>query len=59
MNLVTDGTDLVKEIAWRARRVKDNLVKKELAKMIAEGEVLPVAIERLKVRHSKCRIANK
>ena len=42
------GITGVKEIAWRARRVKDNLVKQELAKMIVEGEVLPVAIEGLK-----------
>lgn len=42
------GIAYVKEIAWRARLVKDNLVKKELEKMVKEGEVLPVAIEGLK-----------
>lgn len=42
------GIAYVKEIAWRARRVKDHLVKKELEKLVAEGEVCQVAIEGLK-----------
>lgn len=37
-----------KEMAWRARRVKGNLVKKELAKMVQKGEVKPVTVEGLK-----------
>lgn len=42
------GIAYVKEIAWRARLVKNNLVKQELAKMVNEGEVLQVAVEGLK-----------
>ncbi|WP_143305583.1 winged helix-turn-helix domain-containing protein [Chitinophaga vietnamensis] len=42
------GIAYVKEIAWRARRVKGNLVKKELEKMVAAGEVKLVAVEGLK-----------
>jgi uncharacterized protein len=41
------GVAYAKEIAWRARYVKNNLVKKELEKLVEEGEVLPVAIEGL------------
>ncbi|SFW27671.1 winged helix-turn-helix domain-containing protein [Chitinophaga sancti] len=37
-----------KEMAWRARRVKGNLVKKELEKMVASGEVKSVTVEGLK-----------
>jgi len=39
------GIAYAKEIAWRARWVKNNLVKKELEKLVAEGEVLRVTIE--------------
>ncbi|GAA0537337.1 winged helix-turn-helix domain-containing protein [Chitinophaga japonensis] len=39
------GIAYAKELAWRARRVKDNLVKKELEKLADEGEVCRVAIE--------------
>ncbi|WP_114937650.1 winged helix-turn-helix domain-containing protein [Mucilaginibacter endophyticus] len=42
------GIAYAKEIAWRARYVKGNLVKQELAKMVTEGELLTVQIERLK-----------
>lgn len=42
------GIAYVKEIAWRARLIKGNLVKQELAKMVQEGEVLQVAVEGLK-----------
>jgi len=42
------GIASVKEMAWRARHVKGNLVKKELEKMVAEGEVLTVVVEGLK-----------
>jgi uncharacterized protein YcaQ len=42
------GIAYVKEMAWRARRVKGHLVKTELEKLVAEGEVCPVAIEGLK-----------
>ena len=41
------GIAYVKEMAWRARLVKDNLVKKELEKMVTEGEVLKVQVEGL------------
>ena len=42
------GIAYVKEIAWRARRVKDNLVKQELQKLVAEGAICQVAVEGLK-----------
>lgn len=42
------GIAYAKEMAWRARYVKGNLVKPELAKMVAEGELLTVQIEGLK-----------
>ncbi|KIO75979.1 hypothetical protein TH53_17570 [Pedobacter lusitanus] len=42
------GIAYVKELAWRARRVKGNLVKTELEQMVAEGEVQLVKIDELK-----------
>jgi uncharacterized protein YcaQ len=42
------GIAYLKEMAWRSRRVKDNLVKMELEKMVAEGEVCPVVVDGLK-----------
>lgn len=42
------GIAYVKEMAWRARHVKGNLVKKELAKMVQNGEVKLVTVEDLK-----------
>jgi hypothetical protein len=42
------GIAYAKEMAWRARYVKNNLVKKELDKLVEEGEVCNVAIEGLK-----------
>lgn len=42
------GIAYVKEMAWRARHVKGNLVKKELAKMVDNGEVNMVTVEDLK-----------
>jgi len=42
------GIAAVKEIAWRARYIKGNLVKKELEKMVAEGLVNLVIVEGLK-----------
>jgi uncharacterized protein YcaQ len=42
------GVAYAKEIAWRARFVKGHLVKKELEKLVAEGEICQVAIEGLK-----------
>src|ERR1700742_4490692 len=42
------GIAYIREIAWRARRVKDNVIKKEIEKMVAEGEVCRVAVEGLK-----------
>lgn len=40
----------LKEMLWRARRVKGNLVKTELTKMIDAGEVINVNIEGLKIK---------
>ena len=42
------GIAYVKELAWRARYVKGNLVKKELEKMVASGEVRTVQVEGVK-----------
>jgi uncharacterized protein YcaQ len=42
------GIAYAKEIAWRARYVKGNLVKQELARMVAEGELTTVQIDGLK-----------
>jgi len=42
------GISSIKEMLWRARRVKGNLVKTELDKMVEEGEVLLVAVEDIK-----------
>jgi uncharacterized protein YcaQ len=42
------GIAYVKEMAWRARFAKDNLVKKEIPKMVAENELLTVTVEGLK-----------
>ncbi|TDW99115.1 winged helix-turn-helix domain-containing protein [Dinghuibacter silviterrae] len=39
------GIAYAKELAWRARHVKNHLVKKELEKLVEEGEVLTVTIE--------------
>lgn len=41
------GIAYAKDIAWRAHYAKDNLVKTELEKMVAEGEVCQVSIEGL------------
>jgi len=42
------GIAYTKEIAWRARYVKGNLVKKELEKMALTGEIKTVVVEDLK-----------
>lgn len=42
------GISLVKEMAWRARRVKGNLVKKELEKMLQAEEVKTAKVEGVK-----------
>jgi uncharacterized protein len=42
------GIAYTKELAWRARYVKGHLVRTEVEKMVAEGEVLRVAIDGLK-----------
>lgn len=42
------GIAYAKEIAWRARYVKGNLVKKELEKMAAKGELKTVVVEGVK-----------
>ena len=42
------GLASFKEMAWRGRRVKGNLIKTELEKMIAEGEVYTAGVEGLK-----------
>lgn len=39
------GIAYAKELAWRAHHVKNNLVKKELDKLVAEGEILLVTLE--------------
>ena len=41
------GIAYAKEIAWRARWVKNNLVKTELEKLVEEGEVCKVVVEGL------------
>ncbi|KAA2241306.1 winged helix-turn-helix domain-containing protein [Chitinophaga agrisoli] len=42
------GIAYPKEIAWRARYAKNNLVKKELEKLAAAGEICKVVIDGLK-----------
>lgn len=42
------GIAYAKEVAWRARHVKGNLVKQELEKMVAEGLLLRASIEGMK-----------
>lgn len=42
------GIAYTKEIAWRTRHVKGNLVKQELEKMVQSGEVGLVSVEELK-----------
>lgn len=42
------GIAYAKEMAWRAHYVKNNLVKKELEKMVAEGEIVQVTVDGLK-----------
>ena len=42
------GIAYPKEIAWRARYVKGNLVKQQLEKLAEEGEICRVAVEGLK-----------
>ncbi|WP_412468067.1 winged helix-turn-helix domain-containing protein [Pedobacter sp. KLB.chiD] len=42
------GISSVKEMAWRSRRVKGNLVKKELEKMLQAGEVKTVMVDGVK-----------
>ncbi|RLJ80273.1 winged helix-turn-helix domain-containing protein [Pedobacter alluvionis] len=42
------GISSVKEMAWRSRRVKGNLVKKELERMLQSGEVKTVIVDGVK-----------
>jgi len=42
------GISSVKEMAWRSRRVKGNLVKKELERMLQSGEVKSVIVDGVK-----------
>ncbi|MCR8558140.1 winged helix DNA-binding domain-containing protein [Mucilaginibacter sp. BJC16-A38] len=42
------GIAQVKELSWRARYVKGNLVKRELEKMVTAGEVLTAVIDGVK-----------
>jgi len=42
------GIASVKEMAWRARRVKGNLIKKELEKMVQTGKIKTVVVDGLK-----------
>lgn len=45
------GIAQVKEMNWRARFVKNHLVKQELPKMVQEGKLLQVAVEGIKNPH--------
>jgi len=47
-SLKAHGIAYAKEIAWRARYIKNNVVKKELEKMADEGEICKVVVEGLK-----------
>lgn len=42
------GIAYAKEIAWRARHAKNNLIKKELENLAKEGEIYQVAVEGVK-----------
>lgn len=42
------GIASVKEMAWRARHVKGHLIKQELARLLANGEVLSIAVDGVK-----------
>ena len=62
------GIAYAKEIAWRARFVKDNLVKKELERLVDEGQVCHVAIDGFKTsrlymlpcyQHKKIELSDK
>ena len=46
--LRSQGIAYEKEIRWRGRYVKDNIIKKELKKLVEEGDVLQVTVEGLK-----------
>lgn len=48
--LKAQGITSATEIAWRARRAKDNLIKKELEKMADEGVICRVEIEGRKMK---------
>jgi uncharacterized protein YcaQ len=48
--LTAVGISAVKEMNWRARRVKGNLVKQELEKMVQTGEIKRVTVEGLKTQ---------
>jgi len=47
-NLKALGIAYAKELNWRARFVKNNLIKQELPKLVEEGEICAVAVEGLK-----------
>ncbi|WP_205509927.1 winged helix-turn-helix domain-containing protein [Longitalea arenae] len=42
------GIAYAKEIVWRARYVKDHVIKQELAELVKEGEICQVTVEGLK-----------
>lgn len=42
------GIAQVKEMCWRARFVKDHVIREEIGKLLTEGEICGVAIEGLK-----------
>lgn len=44
------GIASVKEMSWRARHVKGHLIKQELARMVAQGEVLSIEVEHIKTQ---------
>jgi len=45
------GISTTREMAWRASRVKNNLIKSELQKMVETGEVKMVVVDDLKGPH--------
>lgn len=42
------GIASLKELSWRARRVKGNVVKKEVERMVADGELRTILVDELK-----------
>ncbi|WCT13863.1 winged helix-turn-helix domain-containing protein [Mucilaginibacter jinjuensis] len=53
------GIAQVKEMNWRSRYMKNNLIKQELGKMVTEGEICTIAIDGLKTPPLYILAANK